>query len=199
MTRASLVPSSASPVNSPSAQSGFEFARLSSVAGPRAEAPAPQGVNARAPAYGARYGADTLLGFQAGGHYWLCEAPGVLVLTVPPISPVPLTRPWFRGLAAIQGALLGVVDLSAFVGGTLTPITQDSRVLRLIDPSGEDAVLLVGAIVGERRVDELTPDPEAHAESTWDLPSLRDSRGRVWHLLNFPAVFALREFRDICP
>ena len=38
------------------------------------------------------------------------------MIPVPPITPVPLTRPWFRGVANVRGNLYSVVDFAAFVG-----------------------------------------------------------------------------------
>ncbi len=58
-----------------------------------------------------------LLGFQCGGHNWLIElAEAGEILPPPPLSAVPLTRPWFRGLANVRGSLYGVVDFAAFNG-----------------------------------------------------------------------------------
>ena len=58
-----------------------------------------------------------LLGFQAGSESWLIDlAEAGEIMPPPPLSIVPLTRPWFRGLANVRGALYGVVDLAQFHG-----------------------------------------------------------------------------------
>ena len=57
-----------------------------------------------------------LLGFQCGGDNWVIElAEAGEILPPPPLSTVPLTRPWFRGLANVRGTLYGVVDFAAFL------------------------------------------------------------------------------------
>ncbi len=58
------------------------------------------------------------LGMQVGRESWLVDlADAGEVIPVPPITPVPLTRPWFRGVTNIRGNLYSVVDFPAFLGG----------------------------------------------------------------------------------
>jgi len=142
-----------------------------------------------------------MIGVQAGGQYWLIDGAGSQVSQVPPMASVPLTRSWFRGLAVVQGALVGVVDLSAFTGGALTPVTHDSRLLHL-EPGEEGpadhAAVLVGALVGERAVSELVAVPDVpDPDCTWAGAKLRDARGRLWQVLNLRALFAHPHFQDI--
>ena len=55
----------------------------------------------------------SLLGFQVGDDNWLIDlADSGEILPPPPFVPVPLTRPWFRGLANVRGTLHGVVDFA---------------------------------------------------------------------------------------
>ena len=51
------------------------------------------------------------------------------VIPVPPITPVPLTRPWFKGATNIRGNLFSVVDFPAFLGGAAVALTEQSRLL----------------------------------------------------------------------
>src|SRR3972149_1323771 len=56
-------------------------------------------------------------GGQAGGRLWLIRLDDAgEVLPLPEVTPVPLTRPWFLGLANIRGNLAGVVGFAAFMG-----------------------------------------------------------------------------------
>ena len=86
---------------------------------------------------------STRLGVQIGGELWLVrlEEAGE-VIPLPPFVAVPLTRPWFRGLANIRGNLFSVVDLSAFHGGDPTP----GR-----DPSGRHRRVVTRASASPRR------------------------------------------------
>ena len=55
------------------------------------------------------------LGLSFGGENWLVRlADAGEVLAVPPIAAVPLTQPWFLGIANIRGNLHGVVEFAAF-------------------------------------------------------------------------------------
>ena len=81
--------------------------------------------------------ARAVLGVQAGLEYWLLDLgdAGELMPT-PALTHVPLTRPWFDGIANIRGTLYAVVDFSAFQGG------------QAIAPSGDNRLLLVGGRFG---------------------------------------------------
>ena len=58
---------------------------------------------------------QSLLAFESGGERWLVDlADAGEVLPVPPLSDVPLTQPWFLGIANIRGTLFSVTDLAAF-------------------------------------------------------------------------------------
>ena len=65
-------------------------------------------------------GAQALLGIESGsdelpgGSRWLIDlADSGEVTPLPPLTPAPLTKPWFAGIANIRGVLYGVVDFSA--------------------------------------------------------------------------------------
>jgi twitching motility protein PilI len=70
------------------------------------------------------------LGVQAGGRLWLIRLDDAgEVLPLPDLTPVPLTRQWFLGLANIRGNLAGVVDFAGFMG---SPPTERSPGCRLV-------------------------------------------------------------------
>ena len=57
------------------------------------------------------------LGVQIGEQNWLIDlVEAGEVMPVPPITAVPLTRPWFRGVANVRGNLYSVVDFAEFLG-----------------------------------------------------------------------------------
>jgi twitching motility protein PilI len=84
------------------------------------------------------------LGVQAGPDYWLLDlADSGEIVPLTPLTEVPLTKPWFAGIANIRGNLHSVVDLSAFVGKEATPRNTSSRLLLIGTRHGSNAALLV--------------------------------------------------------
>jgi hypothetical protein len=72
------------------------------------------------------------LGVQVGSETWLIDlVEAGEVIPVPPITPVPLTRPWFRGVANVRGNLYSVVDFAAFVGVGAVEVTERARLVLL--------------------------------------------------------------------
>ncbi|MCZ7565838.1 MAG: chemotaxis protein CheW [Burkholderiales bacterium] len=103
-------------------------------------------------------------------------------MPVPPIAPVPLTRPWYRGLTNIRGNLYGVVDLAAFQGGAETAVTPDSRLVLVAERFNMASALLVSRMLGLRNIQALERE-EAQTACAWERGRYRDGEGRVWHEL----------------
>jgi twitching motility protein PilI len=56
------------------------------------------------------------LGVEIGGERYLLDlVEAGEIVPVPPLTSVPLTQPWYLGLANIRGSLVGVVDLARFL------------------------------------------------------------------------------------
>lgn len=51
------------------------------------------------------------------------------ILSLPRSTPVPGARPWIIGLANVRGSLLTIIDLTWFLTGERSPVTQRSRLL----------------------------------------------------------------------
>src|SRR5690349_3460346 len=74
----------------------------------------------------------SLLALQVGQEGWLVDLTDAgEVLPVPAMTPVPLTKGWFRGMANIRGNLYSVADFSAYLGGAPVVQTEQSRLLLL--------------------------------------------------------------------
>ncbi|ANQ86615.1 pilus biogenesis protein [Azoarcus olearius] len=138
-----------------------------------------------------------LLGIQAGEENWLIDlAESGEVLPPPPLSTVPLTRPWYRGLANVRGTLYGVVDLSAFHQGALTAPGGQSRLLLVGARHGVHCALLVNRTAGLRSQEDFEPDDRASDERPWVKARLRDLQNRLWLRLDVPALLAHPGFLD---
>jgi len=129
-----------------------------------------------------------LLGFQCGAENWLIPlADAGEILPPPPLSAVPLTRPWYRGLANVRGTLHGVIDFGQFNGR--------ARLLLAGMRHGVHCALLVSASTGLRGQDDFERSAERD-ERPWVASRLRDLQGRPWLLLDTARLLAQPSFLD---
>lgn len=134
----------------------------------------------------------------AGTERWMVELPDAgEVVSVPELTPVPRTRPWFRGLANVRGALFSVVDLAGFLGQGPTTLRQDSRLLLVGQRFGTSAALLVDRVLGLRKLSEFAPEPaamERDRAAPWTGEIYRDADGQRWRHLEVAALLADEDF-----
>lgn len=139
-----------------------------------------------------------LLGIQAGSDFWLLDlADSGEIVPLSPLTKVPLTKPWFAGIANIRGNLYSVVDLSAFLGKDATPQNTSSRLLLIGTRHGSNAALLVTRMIGLRNVEALNPEPQNGAAPAWALETYTDNEGRRWNKLKVRELLADEAFMDI--
>lgn len=127
--------------------------------------------------------APPMLGFRAGGRRWLLELPDSgEVVPLPTLSPVPLTQPWFAGMANIRGGLHAVVDFAQFSGAAPAARGERSRLLLIGARHGINSALLVESIEGLRPLNALqaTELPPGTPAATWIDAAYRDEQGNDW-------------------
>ena len=136
------------------------------------------------------------LGLQIGGEAWLVDlADAGEVLPVPRIAPLPLTQPWFRGVANIRGNLCSVVDFPAFLGRGHATLGEHARLLLFGERFRLGAGLLVERSLGLRNPAQLQPyegEPAA-----WARACYADADGRKWKELDVPRLVAHPDFLAI--
>jgi twitching motility protein PilI len=138
--------------------------------------------------------ASSMLGLQIGPSRLLVDLAGAgEILALPTITPVPLVKPWYRGLINVRGNLLGVVDLSLFANGPATPLDQESRVLSLGAELRFASGILVSRMLGLRHSADLVrvADGQAVAPSPfepWLRSRLVDKDGGLWDELDLRAL-----------
>ena len=139
-----------------------------------------------------------LLGVQSGSEYWLLNLSdsGEIVPLVP-LTDVPLTQPWFVGIANIRGNLYSVVDFSAFQGKEATPQNAGSRLLLVGPRHGSNAALLCTRMLGLKSRDAMTPATPDHDAPPWAPEAFTDNEGRRWKLLDVKALLADEQFMEI--
>jgi twitching motility protein PilI len=125
------------------------------------------------------------LGLASGGEQWLIRlADAGEVITVPALAAVPLTKPWFLGVANIRGNLYSVVDFGAFLGrdASIAPRAGEQSRLLLFGPRvGElKAGIVVQRVLGLRNLAELAPASPPTGAPGWYGQRWMDADGGAW-------------------
>jgi twitching motility protein PilI len=137
------------------------------------------------------------LAVQAGSGSWLLKLDDAgEMLPLPEISAVPLTKPWYLGLANIRGVLSSVVDFSAFVGGEQTVRTPDCRLLLIAERFQSFSGLVISRMLGLKNVQTMQVVDEVAARP-WIAAAYRDEEGRAWHELNIGALVIHDDFLHV--
>ncbi len=165
-------------------------------------------------------GGQTLLGIESGaadlpgGSHWLIDlADSGEVVPLPQLTPAPLTKSWFAGIANIRGVLYSVVDFSAWRGGAPTPCNAQSRLLLVGARHGISSALLVRRALGLRPLLQMRAASSAGAgdaapardaaPDAAGLPALwlggrfTDAQDTTWTQLRIPALLADPDYLDI--
>ncbi|HZS67025.1 MAG TPA: chemotaxis protein CheW [Burkholderiales bacterium] len=137
------------------------------------------------------------LGFQVAGEGWLIELRDAAeVIEVPPISPVPLARGWFKGVANVRGNLYSVSDFSAFLGAEPVKLGAEARLLVLSERFRCGAALLIERSLGLRALGALVPESVA-APAPWVRAQYSDAEGRRWKELDVAALVQQEPFLGV--
>lgn len=132
------------------------------------------------------------LGVQVGEEYWLVDMADINeVLPLPALAPVPLTHPWFCGVANVRGNLFSIIDLSAYLGGPETPHEGQSRVLLAGQKFAFNAGLLVARVLGLRNVTDWQQS-ELDGEVRY-----QDGSGQIWRKLDLGQLLKQPQFLQI--
>ena len=137
------------------------------------------------------------LGLRVAGEAWLVDlVEAGEVLPVPPITPVPLAQPWFRGVANIRGNLYSVTDFSAFARDLPTAMTEHARLLIIAERLRVGAALLVERSLGLRSAESMKPHA-AGATQPWVKAQYIDAEGAVWKELDVAALVQNESFLEV--
>jgi twitching motility protein PilI len=139
------------------------------------------------------------IGYRIGRHWLISSIAEVNeILTLPPMTSVPGTKPWLLGVANVRGNLAAIVDLKLFLEGDRTMVSERSRVLLARQPGGLVG-LLIDEVAGQRNLtdenqalDEVEDDPRYR-------PFVRARfavDGRTWGVFSMAALTRLPEFRQ---
>jgi twitching motility protein PilI len=136
----------------------------------------------------------SMLALQVGEQGWLVDLGDASeVIPVPPITTVPLTKPWFKGVTNIRGNLFSVVDFPAFLGATPVNVAAESRLLLIGDRFRMGSALLVDRSLGLRNPTQLTARPKS-SQASWVKGEYVDQEGRIWQELDVPQLVQQQDF-----
>lgn len=134
------------------------------------------------------------LGVEIGGTRYLLDlVEAGEIVPLPALAPVPLTQPWYLGLANVRGHLLGVVDLARYLdpdAGTApagTAPASGARLVTFASVLGFPCALLVGRVVGLRHAADM-----AGVDGR-----LRDTEGQEWIPLSLAALAREERFLQV--
>ena len=135
------------------------------------------------------------LGVEIGGmRYLLNLVEAGEIVPLPPLAAVPLTQPWYLGLANVRGNLLGVVDLARYfdpaagqAGAKAGVPAAGARLVTFAPGLGFPCALLVGRVVGLRHAADMAPGDGR----------LRDAEGHEWTPLSLAALAREERFLQV--
>ena len=121
------------------------------------------------------------------------------VLPSPPVTLVPGTKRWLKGIANVRGTLVTIIDLPEFFGKEPVRLDDRSRLLILNIP-GLSTALLVNEVVGLRHFDE---EQEKRDISGMDDPALAHVSGAflrdnvLWGVFDMYSLAESEAFRHV--
>ena len=123
------------------------------------------------------------LGVLIGGRLCLLDLTQIGEIVPPqPVTPVPLTRDWYQGLANIRGNLTGVVDLARYQGlGADDTTVSERRFITFAPGLGFNCALLAGRVLGLRKLADMqAAPPPAGGAPAWCRQQFDDAEGLCW-------------------
>jgi twitching motility protein PilI len=154
-------------------------------------------------AQGAETAAARELGVLAGARHWLLDLTQLSeIVPYQALTTVPLTQPWYLGLANVRGNLLGVIDLAGYMAGNpensaagtagdrhaVPPAGPETRLLTFAAGLGLPCALLADRVLGLRRLADMRPDGSDTAAPGWCAERYLDADGQPWTRLDLAGL-----------
>lgn len=142
---------------------------------------------------------SAVLGVAVGEDRYLVPMTEVSeVITIPKLAHVPLTQPWFLGLANVRGNLYGITDLGVYLGKDSSPFNQKSRILLASPTDKLYGGFIVNSMLGIRSLSEFTPVKAVRKKLPQGaIQPYKDAEGRLWQELSLFALVREEKFLQI--
>lgn len=131
----------------------------------------------------------SMLGVEIAGQNFLVEMTDISeVLSLPPMTPVPLTKPWLCGVANVRGSLYCVADMAAYMQQGTASGAAGNRLLLVAERYAFNAALLVERVFGLRDTGRWRQDGQQN---------YTDEKNVVWRKLDLVGLLGQPEFLQI--
>ena len=132
------------------------------------------------------------LGILIGRENWLVDMSDISeVLALPDLTPVPLTKNWYSGVANVRGNIYSITDLSAYMNHGATIHDAQSRILLIGQKYNFNTGLLVAKVLGLRNAKDW-PSNEQNGVALY-----QDGGGQQWRKLDIKQLIQQPEFIQI--
>lgn len=138
------------------------------------------------------------IGLRVGDDLWLVDLADVSeIVPVPALNAVPFTQPWFAGVFALRGGLIGVVDFAAFTGKQSIIPSERNRLVLISPKHGVNSALMFDQVVGLQNPEYFTREQPVTTLPGWVESIYRDPEQREWRALDMRALVEHRSFLAI--
>ena len=139
------------------------------------------------------------LGMACGDERWLIRLSDAgEVITMPPIVAVPLTQPWYLGIANIRGNLVSVIDFARFLGRNVAVGGAQNRLVLFGPRAGDlNAGVVVQRVLGLRNIAELAPAAAPADARAWYAQRWMDRDGNPWQEIDLGKLAADPAFLQV--
>jgi twitching motility protein PilI len=140
------------------------------------------------------------LGVQIGGALCLLDLTQISeIVPLQPVTPVPLARDWYLGLANIRGNLTGVIDMARYqdqAGGETPP--AERRLITFAPGLGFNCALLAERVLGLRKLSDMEA-AEAPSDDAplWRNQHFRDGEGQQWVRIDLAQLVREARFSQV--
>ena len=142
---------------------------------------------------------SAVLGVAIGeGRYLIPMTEVSEVIPIPKLAHVPLTQPWFLGLANVRGHLYGITDLGVYLGSNPMPFNLKSRILLVMPGNKLYGGFIVNSMLGIRDLSEfILIKPAKKRLSNYIIGQYKDAEGRQWCGLSLFKLISDEKFLQV--
>jgi twitching motility protein PilI len=140
---------------------------------------------------------DRTVGFRGVSNWFVALEQVSEVVPVPQPMAVPLTKPWFRGVANVRGKLYSIVDFAQFQGGEPIGGGMERRVVLISEKLVGGAGIVVSRMLGLRNPEQFTPVARPADAAPWIKGVFTDAADVEWTELDLPVLAQEPRFLEV--